>query len=76
MYYCAMEKQKHVFYSTSGHYIIAKIYYSAAILYTIYIYIIKSIFSQNIIHILCTIYNLPTHLCPSILIYSVNYRYK
>ena len=37
MYYCAMEKQKHVFYSTSGHYIIAKIYYSAAILYTIYI---------------------------------------
>ena len=24
MYYCAMEQQKHVFYSTSGHYIIAK----------------------------------------------------
>ena len=39
MYYCAMEQQKHVFYSTSGHYIIAK--NTIVLLYcTLYTYIL------------------------------------
>lgn len=76
MYYCAMEQQKHVFYSTSGHYIIAK--NTIVLLYcTLYIIIYYKIYFLTKYYTytttLRTIYNLPTHLLPSILIYSVNY---
>ena len=62
MYYCAMEQQKHVFYSTSGHYIIAK--NTIVLLYcTLYIIYYKIYFLTK--YYTYTTYNLQFTYTPS-----------
>ena len=63
MYYCAMEQQKHVFYSTSGHYIIAK--NTIVLLYcTLYIIIYYKIYFLTKYYTYTT-YNLQFTYTPS-----------